>query len=248
MQWSDKAIVVSTRKYGESSSIITLFTLERGIHAGMVRGATGKKKRGIYQVGNLVEANWTGRIAEHLGSYNCELVESVAGRLLSDAKRLAALSAIVSMIEKTLPEREPHSELFSQLLNLLHKLTDYSTASEAWVTAYIHFEMAILSALGFGLDFSECAATGSVDDLIYVSPKSGRAVSREAGEPYKDKLLPLPSFLRVDYRQTPTMHDIMSGFDIMGYFLRRWMFQPHSKTLPPARERLGALMIEEVEA
>jgi len=190
MHWRDDGIVLSARPHGESAAIVHLLTREHGRHAGLVRGGQGRRARGVYQPGNLVAARWSGRLAEHLGSYTCELAQSHAARVLDEPGRLAALSAATAVCEGALPEREPHGACFEGLRVLLDALT-----GDHWAEVYVNWELALLADLGFGLDLARCAAGGDNDHLAYVSPKSGRAVSLAAGEPYRDKLLPLPAFL-----------------------------------------------------
>ena len=193
MHWSDAAIIVSVRKHGESSAVVRVLAREHGVFTGVVRSANSKNNRGIIQIGNVVSSTWQARIAQQLGMFKLELLESHAAYLMQDAGKLAALSSACALTEISLPERHPYPKLFSALHELLHSLSH----SENWQEEYVKFELALLSESGFGLDLSTCAATGQTHDLIYVSPKSGRAVSREAGEPYREKLLALPSFLQL---------------------------------------------------
>src|SRR3546814_314852 len=190
MDWRDEGIVLSMRRHGEAAAIVTLLTREHGRHAGLVRGGASRRRRGELQVGNLVTATWRARLEEHLGSLSVELAESWTARLLDRPGRLAALSAATALVDAGLPEREPHPVLFESLKELLLALD-----RDGWAAAYVRWEVALLAELGFGLDLSCCAATGRNDELAYVSPKTGRAVSLSAGEPYRDKLLPLPAFL-----------------------------------------------------
>ena len=227
MEWSDDAIVLDARRHGESSSIVTLMTRDHGRHAGLVRGG----KRAIVQPGNRVQAHWRARLAEHLGTYRCELTLAFAAILMDDAARLSGLSAACAMVEATIPERQPHQAVFDGLGAFLSALE-----GESWPEAYVEWELALLSELGFGLDLSQCAATGGNDRLVYVSPKSGRAVSASAGEPYKDKLLALPGFL-LPGGGAPSPDEVSAGFRLTGYFLQRHALEGG---LPAARRRLGA--------
>ncbi|MEE8515940.1 MAG: DNA repair protein RecO [Alphaproteobacteria bacterium] len=267
MDWSDDGIVLSARKYGESAAIVTLLTLANGRHAGLVRGGTGRRARGIYQPGNRVRATWRARLADHLGSYSCELTHSWAADILDDSLRLMALSAACAMTEVTLAEREPHPALFQGLTALLSSLAsrpetvngtepgngddggdaggdDGGDAGFAapWPARYARWELMLLSELGFGLDLASCAVTGASDDLVFVSPRTGRAVSSDAGAPYKERLLPLPAFLTMadtpDDVGTPTREDINNGLALTGYFLERNVFAVHDRAVPAARIRL----------
>ena len=190
MDWADDGIVLSLRRHGESAAVVHLLTREHGRHAGLVRGGNSKKKRGILQPGNEVHASWRARLEEHLGTFTVELLDGHAARVLTDPGRLAAMSSACSLVDICLPEREPHPDLFASFRAM------FSILPEAeWAAAYVAWELSLLAELGFGLDLSACAATGVLDDLIYVSPKSGRAVSRDAGAAYREKLLPAAAVL-----------------------------------------------------
>jgi DNA repair protein RecO (recombination protein O) len=232
MEWHDEAIVLSARPHGETSAVVTLLTLEHGRHAGLVRGGQSPRTRAVYQAGNQVRAVWRARLSDHLGSYACEPLKSHAARLFDEPDRLTALSAAAAMSERALPEREPHAACYHGFLALLEALEgDY------WAEAYVSWELALLKELGFGLDLSRCAAGGANDQLAYVSPKSGRAVSLAAGEPYRDKLLPLPGFLVG--RGGGGAAAVEQGLALTGFFLERHVFAPHDRDLPAARRRLA---------
>ncbi|MDP6573469.1 MAG: DNA repair protein RecO [Rhodospirillales bacterium] len=232
MDWTHDGIVLSARKHGETSAIVTLLTRQKGRHAGLVRGGAGRRQRGVLQPGNLVHAHWRARLPEHLGTLTCELAHAHAAEILHDAPRLAALSAACAVTDAALPEREAHPAVFDGLAALLDALVGGS-----WPSVYVKWELGMLGELGFGLDLSRCAATGSNDDLVYVSPKTGRAVSASAGEPYKDVLLPLPPFL-LDEGMEGGAAEISDGLGLTGYFLERHVFAAHGKALPAARRRL----------
>ena len=191
MQFTDAAIILSSRKYGESSAVVRVLAREHGVFAGVVRGANSKNNRGIIQSGNVVSSHWQARLSQQLGTFKIELLEAHAAHIMQDGAKLAALTSACAITELALPERHPYPKIFSALHEFLHTLT----ASDNWQHDYVKYEMLLLAESGFGLDLSECAATGRTDDLIYVSPKSGRAVCAEAGEPYKERMLPLPEFL-----------------------------------------------------
>lgn len=188
MQWSDEAIILSARNYGESALVVQLFSPTQGKHAGLIRG---RKHLNQVQSGNLVQVMWKARLTEHLGNFTLEMTRPYAALVMDNSAKLSALMTACSLIESSFPERAPHVEMYGALKHLLEALAQ----NENWQRAYVDFEHTPLNELGYGLDLSECAATGSTENLIYVSPKSGRAVSSQAGEPYKDKLLNLPTFL-----------------------------------------------------
>jgi DNA repair protein RecO (recombination protein O) len=237
MDWRDDGIVLSLRKHGESSVILHLLTREHGRHAGLVRGGNSQKQRGILQPGNEVSAVWRARLEEHLGNITVELLDSHSARVLSDPDRLAAMLSACALIDACLPERELYAELFASLRELLTLLP-----GEGWEAAYVGWELSLLGELGFGLDLESCAATGVTEDLAYVSPKSGRAVSAAAGAAYREKLLVLPRFLTAQAPvETGTLEKgaLSDGLRLTGYFLERHMLAPHGKLLPDARDRLG---------
>jgi DNA repair protein RecO (recombination protein O) len=234
MQWSDAGFVVGSRWHGESGLIVELLTREHGRHLGLVRGGQPPRLRAVLQPGNEVAATWRGRLAEHLGTIACELVCPHAARLLADAERLAGLASAAALVSVTLPEREPHADVFAAFASLLDALD----SSDDWPAHYVGWELALLAALGFGLDLSRCAVTGASNGLAYVSPRTGRAVSRQAGQPYHDKLLSLPEFLS---RETPAdTGQIAAGLRLTGYFLERHVLRPQDRSLPAARARLAA--------
>ncbi len=233
MEWTDEGIVLSARGHGESSAIATLLTLRHGRHAGLVRGGAGKRKRGVLQPGNRVVARWRARLSEHLGELSCELTEAVAAPLFGDPLKLAGLAAACAVCEAVLPERQPHTAVYNGLTILLAALS----GDKQWPSVYVKWELGLLGELGFGLDLSRCAATGSNDQLAYVSPKSGRAVSISAAEPYLDKLLPLPAFLIAE-GASGSAGEVADGLRLTGYFLGRHVFAHHRRPPPAARLRL----------
>jgi DNA repair protein RecO (recombination protein O) len=240
MEWRDTGFVLAARRHGESALIVELLTAEHGRHAGLVRGGQSPRRRALLQPGNSLAASWRGRLPEHLGTLDCELVEANAARFLDDPDRLAALSAATSLLLTALPEREPHGDLYRSFAGLLASLD----SGPFWAQSYVAWECDLLSGLGFGLDLGSCAATGATKDLAYVSPRSGRAVSRAAGLPYHDKLLPLPGFLwrEVPADQPASRQEIVAGLALTQYFLLHHLLAPHGGKLPEARERLAERM------
>ena len=226
-------VVLSARPHGESALIVQLMTRGHGRHAGLVRGGQRRKLRTIYQIGNLLAVTWKARLAEHLGAIAGELLHGHAARFIDDPARLACLAAAAAMAEAALPEREQHPRAYDGLKALLEALD----ADRGWALGYVEWEAALLAELGFGLDLSRCAATGEAADLIYVSPKSGQAVSSKAGEPYRDRLLPLPGFLVPGSNAAPTPQDVLDGLALTAFFLERRVFAPHGRKLPAARSR-----------
>ncbi|MBL6953895.1 MAG: DNA repair protein RecO [Alphaproteobacteria bacterium] len=238
MNWSDEGYVLSVRRHGEAAAIVNLLTRQHGRHAGLVRGGMGRRLRGVLQPGNQVAAAWRGRLSEHLGSFTVEPMRDHAAGLLSDGDRLAGLASAAAVTEAALPEREPHLTIHDGFAALLGALGGEATREPTWAAIYVRFELGLLAELGFGLDLRQCAATGRTDDLAYVSPRSARAVSRDAGAPYKDKLLPLPGFLLPGGTEKLTNADVRDGLKLTGYFLETQVFAPHNRPIPAARSRL----------
>ncbi len=231
--WSDDAILLSARPHGESALVLQLLTRERGRHAGLVQGGQGRKSRATFQPGTRLRVVWRARLAEHLGNVTAESLGSTLGGILDSPGPLAALASTLALAERALPEREPHAACYEGLLALLDAL-----AGEHWGEATVLWELQLLAELGFGLDFSACAATGRNDQLVWVSPKSGRAVSASAGEPYRERLLPLPPFLLGQSAGGP--EEVRQGLALTGHFLEQGVFLTQHQPLPPARQRLYA--------
>ncbi|MDF3074972.1 MAG: recO [Alphaproteobacteria bacterium] len=233
MEWTDEAIVLDSRKHGETGTIVTLLTPTHGRHAGLVYGGTGSKSRGLYQPGNQIRATWRGRLAEHLGSFTAEMVTPHAALLLDDALKLEGLLAACAVAEGALPEREPHAAVFIGFQALLLAMD-----SPGWPAIYIKLELGLLRELGFGLDLESCVVTGETEGLAFVSPRTGRAVTTAAAAPYKEKLLRLPPFLlRGASLEDVPVADWLDGLALSAHFLERHVFWPHNKTLPASRTR-----------
>jgi len=230
MEWTDTAIVLGTRRHGEANAILELMTREHGRHLGLVRGGAGTRLRPVLQPGNSLVATWRARLDEHLGYYTVEGLELRAASFLISAHAVYGVTHL-SALCRLLPERDPHEQVFAALDEALGRLAD--PAAVAVLVA--RFELQLLAELGFGLDLSACAATGELSDLVYVSPKSGRAVSRAAGEPWRERLLALPAFLGEEATQPPSADDLAAGFALTGFFLERHLYAPHGAALPEAR-------------
>ena len=217
---STDALVLNAKSLGEATFIISIFTSEHGRHMGVL------KKKHPPEIGTLCQATWKARLSDQLGTFYLEETKSYAPLLLDDMPRLNVLSNLCAMLDKALPERQSYSELHSQTLDFLTTLSQ-----EDFYENYVRFELMLLSSLGFALDMTECAGGGDKNDLAYISPKTGRAVSREKGHPYQDKLLKLPRFLWQNVTATP--EDITDGLALTGHFL-----MAHLGTLPTARTRI----------
>jgi DNA repair protein RecO (recombination protein O) len=245
MEWSDDAIVLSVRPHGETSAIVEALTRDHGRHAGLVRGGASRRVRAMLQPGNTLQAHWRARLSDHLGNYTLELSLGRAGAMIESRSALLGLNAFTSVAAAALPEREPHAPVYAAAEILLDATME--SDFEHWAPLYVRWEAGLLNELGFGLDLSQCAATGEFDDLIYVSPKSGRAVSRAAGAAYRERLFPLPPFLLGSQNASPTIEDIEAGLRLTEHFLLERVLRPHGRTMPAARHRLGELATRESE-
>jgi DNA repair protein RecO (recombination protein O) len=231
MHWSDEGIVLGAKRHGETNAILELMTREHGRHLGLVRGASGSRLRPLLQAGNRVGVTWRARLDEHLGHYTVEGLDLAAARFLDHSHALYGVTHLAALC-RLLPERDPHPEIHATLEEMLGELADARRSGPR----VARFELQLLSELGFGLDLGRCAATGTTAELIYVSPKTGRAVSREAGLPWKDKLLRLPAFLREgEQAQGPSAADLADGFAVTGFFLLHHVLEPRGLPLPEAR-------------
>lgn len=234
MEWRDEGAVLSARRHGESSAIVEAFTEAHGRHAGVVRGGASRRMAPLLQPGAQLSLAWRARLEEHLGSYTVEPLKSRAATIMADRLALAALNSVTALLSFALPEREPHPLLYRRSIALLDMLGD----SPLWPLAYLRWEMALLDELGFGLDLSSCAATGQTEDLAYVSPKTGRAVSRPGAGEWADRLLPLPPCL---LGAAPSGDaDIVAGLLTTGHFLETRLAPAlGDRPLPAPRRRFA---------
>jgi len=237
MRWADDGIFLLGRPHGESSVIADIFTRKNGRARGLVKGGRSRRIRPILQTGNGLKVEWRARLDDQLGVYTAELTDATASRVLDDNLSLAGVTALAALLQ-ILPERDPHPRLFDAAQTCLR-----AAGETGFPASLIRFELRFLDELGFGLNLTSCAATGHTDDLAYVSPKSGQAVTREAGEPYRDKLLPLPAFLRrADGTDPPCHADLQSAFAMTGHFLGAHVFAETGKPIPKAREEFTRLL------
>lgn len=233
MEWSDNGIVISVRKHAESNLVLDVFTQAHGRHAGLVRGGGSSRQKGLLQPGNGVALTWRARLSEHLGIFTIEPLKGRAGTLMQDPLALAGLTAACA-IASILPEREAHPGLYEGFELLLDQMED----PDIWPVIFVRWELGLLQEMGFGLDLGQCAVTGGREDLTYISPRTGRAVSREAGEPYRDRLFRLPLFFMGSQAGPVTMDDVTEGLRITGHFLERHLYTAGRGKLPDARVRL----------
>lgn len=236
MEWRDEGALLAVRPHGETSAIIEVFTLGHGRHAGVVRGGVSRRIAPVLQPGAQLDVTWRARLDEHIGTFTVEPLRARSG-LLDDRLALAGLNAVCALLQFALPEREPHPDLYRTSTELLDALG----GAGDWVRRYLDWELRLLEDLGYGLDLSSCAVTGSRDDLAYVSPRSGRAVSRGAAGAWADRLLPLPPCLLGQGPAAPA--DLAAGFRTTGWFLEHRLARDlGSRPLPEARRRFVALL------
>lgn len=234
MDWRDEGLLLSVRRHGESGAVIEALTAEHGRHAGLVHGGGGVRLSAVLQPGAQLSLEWRARLEDHLGTYRVEPIRSRAAAIMVDRARLAGLNAMAAMVLATVAEREPDTDLYRATVALADSLAG---SDPRWPAIYARWELALLAALGFGLDLARCAASGVRSDLAYVSPRTGRAVSRQAGSAWADRLLPLPGFL-ID-RGPVTMGAVREALRLTGYFLETWMLPAFGQeAMPQARRRL----------
>lgn len=231
MEWRDEGIMLGVRRHGETSAIAEIMTRQHGRHMGLVRGGRGRRLQPVLQPGNRVEATWRARLHEQLGTFRIEPLELRAASLLADAVAVYGLQTAAAHL-RLLPERDPHPGLFEAFGVILAHLEE----SEHAALLLLRLELAMLEELGFGLDLAHCAVTGTQEELAYVSPRSGRAVSRAAGEPWRDKLLVLPTCLTAAPHGGIEASDLEAGFRLTGHFLFRHVYEPRGQPAPDARD------------
>jgi DNA repair protein RecO len=236
MEWRDEGIILGSRRHGETSIVLETMTRSHGRHLGLVRGGRSRKRQPVLQAGNRVELVWRARLDEHLGSFQVEPLEANAARLFDSAAAVYALQTLAAHL-RLIPERDSHPALYEMLSVAVGHLDEPVLAGEL----VARFELRILEELGFGLDLSRCAATGSGVDLVYVSPRTGRAVSREAGQPWADRMLSLPAFLLPSGGRAEVVA-VEAAFRLTGHFLTRHVWEPRGMTPPEARASLIATL------
>jgi DNA repair protein RecO (recombination protein O) len=233
MEWNDEGIVLGMKRHGEANAILEVMTREHGRHLGLIRGGAGARLQPVLQPGNSVHLVWRARLDEHLGTYTAEGLRFRAAAFLAAAHAVYGTTHAAALC-RLLPERDPHPAIHAALDDLMDHMDDPNVTA----VRMVRFELDLLAELGFGLDLETCAATGRASDLAYVSPKSGRAVSREAGAPWQDKLLRLPAFLgAAPPGEAPSPDDIVDGFALTGFFLAREVLSPRGMQWAEARSR-----------
>lgn len=267
MEWDAPAIVLDVRPYAEGDALATVMTEAHGAHRGLARGGASRAQAGVWQPGNLAQVRWVARLSDQLGSFTAELIHPAAALAMDDPLALALLTAACAVAAGALADREPHARVFAGLLGLIARLGGASGASTAQLAALVRWEAGLLAELGYGLDIAACAVTGATENLAYVSPRTGRAVSAAAAGIWKERLLPLPGFLAPEAaprageesggspQPAPaggsgaSFADCRDGLALTGHFLARDAFGLHHKPLPQARamlyDRVAALALTE---
>lgn len=236
MEWTDEAIVLGVRPFGEHSAILEALTRTHGRHLGLLRSATSKRTRGVLEAGNRLAVHWRARLDQQLGNYDVEISSSRAALFFEDGLKLSGLSSACAVCSATLPEREGHERVYAALDGLLQLMP--LVPSPTWITAYVRFELVLLEDLGFGLDLEACAVTGARDGLAFVSPKTGRAVTREGAGLFANRLLSLPAFL-FEPGGASGPSELAAGVQLTEHFLARVLADAHGRDLPASRQRFG---------
>lgn len=239
-QWTDEALILAVDKFGDYDAIVHLFTPAQGMVRGMVKRGLTSKQRPDMQPGTLIEANWKARLEQHMGTITLEAKHSYATRVMADPLKLAAVGSAMSLLRAVLAEHDPHPELYHAVHHFLQHVAA-GVDRLVWLSEYVRLELSMLELAGFGLDLSACAATGSQEALVYVSPKSGRAVSQAAGHPYHDRMLALPAFIGEEHA-AETLTDVQQGLALTGHFLETRLLPELHRHAPPLRGHFVTLI------
>ena len=232
MQWTSEAIVIKHQSFSDDKLLCWFFSATHGVYKGLL--TLNKKTRNQVQLGNIVHAAWKARLPEHLGSYYCELLKPLSMTIINDRLKLSSVLSLCSILSSCLPERVLEAKIYDNSISYLLSLKDH----QHWLPEYLKLELSLLQEMGYGLNLTSCAVTGTKNNLYYISPRTGRAVSQEAGEPYHDKLFILPKILIEDL--AASNQEILEAIKIIGYFINKHLYLPHSQELPQARIRFAA--------
>jgi DNA repair protein RecO (recombination protein O) len=247
VNWRDEGILIAARRHGESGAIVQVLTRDHGRHAGVVRGGGSRRMAPLLQPGAIVAVEWTARLEEHLGHFRIDPAGPGLARILADRAALAALGAIAALLSASLPEREAHPALYARTLDVVSSLG----AAPDWPARYVVWELALLADLGFGLDLARCAVAGGDAELAFVSPRTGRAVSRAGAVGWEKRLLPLPAFLRDGWPEgePPAATDLAAALRLSGHFLNARLAPTLPRgAVPGARSRAVEAMLRRAQA
>ena len=239
MQWTSEAIVIKQHQFSDDKLLCHFFSATHGVYKGLL--TLNKKTRNQIQVGNIVHATWRARLEEHLGSYYCELLKPLSMAVIGNKLKLTSVLSLCSLLSSCLPNRVLEAKIYDDSISYLLSLRDHKN----WLTEYLKLELSLLQEMGYGLDLESCAATGLKDGLYYISPKTGKAITKEAGAPYHDKLFLLPKFLNNEVEDMG-YQDIVDGLKITGYFIDKELYKPHNRQIPSARIRFAELIGKEI--
>ncbi len=242
MEWQGNGYVISTKKFGENSVILDVFTRDRGRYQGLVRGGTGRQKRALLQAGNYLKLNWRARLEEQLGQFQVEAIKLNTGYILSSKLAPLALSSICELLKK-LPDRQAYNQLYDSFEIVLRHLID----DKDWLPLLVKWQIGFLQQMGYGLDLSKCAVSGTTEDLRYISPKTGRAVCEQVGLPYKGKLFDIPPFIYGDFTKDITPQHIFGGLKITEYFLKKHIYNVHNLPFPEAQKILTDRVFKQIK-
>jgi DNA repair protein RecO (recombination protein O) len=239
MDWRDEGILISCRRHGEGSAIVETFTALHGRHLGVVKGGGSRRMAPLLQPGTQLALEWSARLEEHMGTFRVDVIQSRSVAIIADGVALAALGAVAALIGAALPERDHHPDLYARTVALLDALG----TEPDWPRRYALWELALLAGLGFGLDLERCAVTGERGDLAFVSPRTGRAVSRAGAGAWADRLLPLPTFLAAPAAPA-AVGDVAAALALTGHFLETRLAPTLAReALPTARGRAVAAIL-----
>jgi len=244
MEWSDEGILLNTSPHGERSAILQVFTANKGRHSGIIKNAYSPKMRSVLQPSSQLYINWTSRLEEHLGSFKVDLVRPRADILIANRIGLAAFNALSALCISILAERDPMPEFY----NVTEQFLDKIAVQKEWEFSYLDWELKLLSFIGFGLDLDKCVVTGTTENLCYISPKSGKAVCKDAGKKYHSKLLPFPSiFKSISFEGSFSYKDLVAGLNLTGFFIEKWLDYSieNKKTLAIRKRLIDTLSNEE---
>lgn len=241
-EWTDTALVLSARPHGESGAVVSVLTEQKGRQAGLVRGGQSRSMRGVLQPGNMVSVTWRARLEEHLGGMTAELVKAHAALIMDDQLRLAGLASVCAIVEGCLPEREPCPGVHAATATLISMISEDD--HPLWLAGLVRWEVAMLEIAGYALDLTRCGVTGEKQGLIYVSPRTGVAVTRAGAGIHAPRLLALPQFLGGDEDRTAQKtveEDVLDGMELTRHFMEKKVFGLHHQPLPQPRQRLDRL-------